>query len=144
MMALLGGASVIFGPGMLESGITLDLAQLVADNELVAMTKFCRRGIEVSDATTAMEEIMTVGPGGHFLEQPSTLKGVRALSTPKLIDRTVREAWEAAGTPEFYENARREARRILAEHRPEPLPPDVAEQIHAVVTEADHEVGFYG
>jgi len=134
---------VIFGPGMLESGITFDLAQLVADNELIAMTKFCRRGIPVSDATTAMEEIMAVGPAKHFLEQPSTLEGVRELSTTKLIDREVREAWEAAGSPEFYEKARGEARRILAEHRPEPLPDDVAEQIHAVVVRADQEVGVF-
>ena len=44
MMALLAGASVIFGPGMLEAGITFDLAQLVVDNELIAMTKYCRQG----------------------------------------------------------------------------------------------------
>lgn len=143
MMALLGGASVIFGPGMLEAGITFDLAQLVVDNELIGMTKYCRKGIAVSDATTAMEEIMAVGPAGHFLEQPSTLKGMRSLSTTKLIDRQVREAWEEAGSPEFYEKARAEARRILEEHQPEPLPDDVAEQIHAVVVRADEEVGVF-
>ena len=86
---------------------------------------------------------MAVGPAGHFLEQPSTLKGMRSLSTTKLIDRQVREAWEAAGSPEFYEKARAEARRILEEHQPEPLPDDVAEQIHAVVVRADEEVGVF-
>jgi trimethylamine--corrinoid protein Co-methyltransferase len=143
MMALLGGASVIFGPGMLESGITFDLAQLVVDNELIGMTKYSRRGIVVSDATTAMEEIMTVGPAGHYLEQATTLKGARELSTTKLIDRQVRKAWEAAGSPDFYENARREARRILVEHEPTPLPDDVVDEIHAVVVRADEEVGVY-
>lgn len=141
MMALLAGASVIFGPGMLESGITFDLAQLVVDHELIAMTKYCRRGIAVNDATTAIEEIMAAGPGSHFLEKASTLKGMRDLSTTKLIDRQVRESWEAAGSPEFYQQARREAQRILEEHRPQPLPGDVAGEIRAIVAAADREVG---
>jgi trimethylamine--corrinoid protein Co-methyltransferase len=141
MMALLAGASVIYGPGMLEAGITFDLAQLVVDAELIAMTKYCRAGIPVNDATTAIEDIMAVGPAGHFLEQASTLKGMRGLSTTKLIDRTVREAWEAAGEPDFYLKARQEARRLLAEHEVEPLPDDVTHQLAAIVAEADREVG---
>lgn len=143
MMALLAGASVIFGPGMLESGITFDLAQLVVDHELIAMTKYCRAGIAVNDATTAIEEIMTAGPASHFLESASTLKGMRNLSTTKLIDRQVRESWEAAGSPALYEKARQEARRILEEHSAQPLPEDVAEEIHALVVAADQEVGVF-
>jgi trimethylamine---corrinoid protein Co-methyltransferase len=86
---------------------------------------------------------MAVGPGGHFLENASTLKGMRGLSTTKLIDRQVREAWEEAGEPDFYEKARVEARRILAEHEPSPLPDDIAEQVHSVVVRADAEVGVF-
>jgi trimethylamine--corrinoid protein Co-methyltransferase len=141
MMALLAGASVIYGPGMLESGITFDLAQLVVDSELIAMSKYCRAGIPVNDATTAIEEIMSIGPAGHFLDSASTLKGMHGLSTTRLIDRQVRESWEAAGSPDFYETARRDARRILAEHEVEPLPKEVAEEMAAIVTEADREVG---
>jgi trimethylamine--corrinoid protein Co-methyltransferase len=143
MMALLGGASVIFGPGMLEAGITFDLAQLVADSELIAMSRYCRAGIAVNDATTAIEDIMAVGPAGHYLEQASTRAGLKGLSTTKIGDRQVRENWEAAGSPEFYEKARERARSILVEHEPAPLPDDVAEQIHAVVMRADQEVGVF-
>ena len=132
---------MIYGPGMLEAGITFDLAQLVVDAELIAMTKYCRAGIPVNDATTAIEDIMAVGPGGNFLESASTLRGVRDLSTTKLIDRNVREAWEAAGSPDFYEAARQEARRLLREHEVEPLPDDVADEVRAIVAEADAEVG---
>ena len=144
MMALLAGASVIYGPGMLEAGITFDLAQLVVDSELIAMTKYCRAGIPVNDATTAVEDIMAVGPAGHFLERASTLQGMRGLSTTKLIDRQVREAWEAAGSPDFYQAARQEARRILAEHEPTPLPDEVAEEIRAIVVQADSEIEAAG
>ena len=69
---------------------------------------------------------------------------MRGLSTTKLIDRQVREAWEAAGSPDFYQTARQEARRILAEHEVEPLPDEVAEEIRAIVAHADSEIGATG
>lgn len=136
-MAMLAGASTIYGPGMLEMGVTFDIAQLVADNEIVAMTKHCRRGIPVRDDTTAIEEVMAVGPGGEFLSTELTLKHMRSQSTAKIINRQVHEAWEGAGSPEYYETARREAKRILAEHEVEPLPDEVSKRIRAIVKKAD-------
>jgi trimethylamine--corrinoid protein Co-methyltransferase len=105
------------------------------------MTKYCRAGIAVNDATTAIEDIMAVGPAGHFLDKASTLEGMRGLSTTRLIDRQVRESWEAAGSPDFYETARQEAKRLLSEHEVEPLPDEVAEELRAIVADADSEVG---
>jgi trimethylamine---corrinoid protein Co-methyltransferase len=136
-MAMLAEASIIYGPGMHESGFTFDLAQLVIDNEIIAMTKYCRNGIAVNDMTTCIEEIIAAGPGSHFLDSPSTLAGMRGLSTTKLIDRQVREAWEAAGSPAFYENARKEARRLLQTHVVEPLPEEATRRIRAIVDAAD-------
>lgn len=134
---MLGDASIIYGPGMHESGFTFDLAQLVIDNEIIAMTKYCRNGIAVNDVSTCIEEIISVGPGNHFLDSPSTFAGMRDLSTTKLIDRQVREAWEAAGRPDFYERAKDEARRLLKTHVVEPLPAETVAQIRAIVDAAD-------
>jgi trimethylamine--corrinoid protein Co-methyltransferase len=137
LLAMLAGASTICGPGMLETGVTFDVAQLVADAEIVAMTKHVRRGIPVNDRTTFVDEIISVGAGNEFLSSKSTLKGARSLSQTKLIDRQVREAWEAAGSPDYYEQAKKEARRILAEHEIEPLPADVAQEVRAIVEGAE-------
>ena len=134
---------MIYGAGMLESGVTFDLAQLVMDAEMIALTKYAREGIQVGDATTAIEEIIEVGPANHYLQRKSTLAGVHKLSTTKFIDRQVREGWEMSGSPGVYELARKEAKRLLAEHEVEPLPDDAAERIHAMVVKADEEVGFF-
>lgn len=134
---MLAGASTIYGPGMLESGMTFDAAQLVADNEFVAMTRYVRSGIAVNDATSSLEEIMQVGPAGNYLELESTLTGARGLSAPKLIHRNVREAWEAEGSPDFYLEARKEAKRILAEHEVSPLPDGMRAEIRSIVAKAD-------
>lgn len=128
---------------MLESGVTFDLAQLVMDAEMIALTKYARQGIQVGDATTAIEEIIDVGPGNHYLERRSTLEGVHKLSTTKFIDRQVREGWEISGSRGVYELAREEAKRLLAEHEVEPLPDGAAEQIRAMVVKADEEVGAF-
>lgn len=117
--------------------MTFDAAQLVIDDEIVAMTRFFKRGVPVNDGTTSVEEIMTVGPAGDFLELDSTLKGFRALTAPRLIDRKVREAWEADGRPDFYEKGRARARQILAEHEVEPLDADVQAELRAIVARAD-------
>jgi trimethylamine--corrinoid protein Co-methyltransferase len=140
-MAMLAGASIIYGPGMLESGVTFDLAQLVADNELVAMTRYCRRGITVNDDTTLLDEIAAVGPAGLFLDRESTYKGMRGLSTTKIIDRRSYPAWEEVGSPDYYETAKKEAKRTLAEHEVQPLSDEAAHEIEAIVDKAEREMG---
>ncbi|OFW59462.1 MAG: hypothetical protein A2133_07465 [Actinobacteria bacterium RBG_16_64_13] len=126
---------------MLEMGVTFDIAQLVADNEIVAMTKHCRRGIPVSDATLMTDEIATVGPGGEFLSAKGTLAGMRSQSDARIIDRQVREAGGEAGSPAFYETARKEAKRILAEHQVPPLPKEVSEEVRSIIAKAEREAG---
>ena len=69
MMALLAGASVIYGPGMLEAGITFDLAQLVVDNELIAMTKYCRAGHRGERRHDGYRRDHGRRSRGHFLEK---------------------------------------------------------------------------
>ena len=137
VMAMLAGASIIEGPGLVEAGQTMDFAQLVADAEIVAMTKAARVGIPVNDRTTFVDEIISVGAGNEFLSSESSLMGARSLSQTKLIDRQVREAWEEAGSPDYYEQAKKEARRILAEHEIEPLPADVAQEVRSIIATAE-------
>jgi trimethylamine---corrinoid protein Co-methyltransferase len=144
LMAMLAGSSSIYGPGMLEAGVTFDLAQLVMDNEVIAMTRYARAGIPVDDSTTSLDEILEVGPAGNFLERPSTLKGMSGLSSPKFMDRQVRESWEGIGSPEMYAQAATAAREILATHKVDPLPADVASEVHRLVEEADRELAGDG
>jgi trimethylamine---corrinoid protein Co-methyltransferase len=144
MTTMLAGSSIIYGPGMLESGMTFDPAQLVIDDEIVAMTRFLKKGVAVNDATTAIEEIIAVGPAGNFLERDSTLNGFRALTSPRLIDRKVREAWEADGSPDFYLKARARARQLRDEHEVEPLDGDVLAEIRSIVTTADSRYAAAG
>lgn len=141
LMAALAGANIIYGPGMLESGITFDFAQLVMDCEFARMIKHTVRGFEVSDETLAADVIAQVGPAGHFLGHAHTLEHMRTQSRTDLIDRRRMEKWQAAGATDIYTRAASKARHILENHRPEPLPDDVAAAIRAIVRETEGELG---
>jgi hypothetical protein len=81
---------MIYGLGMLESGITFDYGQLVLDCEFARMIKFTLQGIPVNDDTLAVDAIKEIGPGRDFLMHPTTFKGMRNQSKPELIDRRMR------------------------------------------------------
>ena len=59
------------------------------------MIKFAVGGIPVSDETLAVEDIAAVGSFGDFLSLDATYRHMREQSSPKLIDRRVREDWQA-------------------------------------------------
>ena len=137
----MAGANLIYGAGMIESGVTFDCGQFVMDNEFARMIKSVVAGIPVTDETMAVEDIAKVGPFGDFLSLDSTLQFMRGQSQPKLIDRRVREDWAAAGGKDLHERSQEEARRILATHVPEPLPDDVVREIRRIVDAADAAEG---
>ena len=136
-MAALAGANLIYGAGMTESGVTFDYAQYVLDNDMAKMVKHAVQGVPVSDETLDLTDIHAVGSFGDYLSLHSTLEHMRELSQPRFMDRRVREDWQAMGARDAYAAAGETARQILAEHRPEPLPSDVADEIDAVVSEAE-------
>jgi trimethylamine--corrinoid protein Co-methyltransferase len=133
----LAGANLIYGAGMIESGVTFDAGQFVMDNEFARMIKQAVKGIPVDDETLAVDDIARVGAFGDFLSLGATLRHMRELSEPRFIDRRVREDWEAQGARDIYGRCLAEARQVLEDYRPEPLPADVAAQLRAIVEETD-------
>jgi len=140
-MAALAGANLIYGAGMIESGVTFDCGQLVMDNEFARMIKHVVAGIPVDDETLAVEDIAKVGAFGDFLSLDATLKHMRELSQPEVLDRRVREDWEARGSRDLYATCVEKARDVIREYVPEQVPDDVAARVHAIVEETDRAAG---
>jgi len=136
-MAALAGANLIYGAGMTESGVTFDYAQYVLDNDMAKMVRHAVQGVPVNDETLDLADIHAVGSFGDYLSLDSTLKHMRERSQPRFMDRRVREDWQAMGARDAYAAAKEAAIQILDEHRPEPLPDDVAREIDAVVQQAE-------
>jgi trimethylamine--corrinoid protein Co-methyltransferase len=140
LIAALAGANLIYGPGMLESGITFDFAQLVLDNEFARMIKQTVRGFSINDESLAVDVIKSVGPSKDFLAQEHTLKHMRAHSRPELIDRSDMETWQASGATDSYQRAVEKTRDILQNHKPDPLPEEVLADIRSIITETEGEL----
>ena len=99
-------------------------------------------GIPVNDETLSVDEIHAVGPAGEYLTRDNTAKLFKELrSIPKFIDRNPRGGWEEAGCPDILEKAEEEARNILENHKPEPLPEGTRAEIRSIVQEAEKELG---
>ena len=137
----MAGANLIYGPGMLESGITFDFAQLVLDNEFARMIKQTIRGFTVDDESLAVDVIKSVGPSKDFLAHDHTLKHMRTHSRPELIDRSGVETWRASGATDSYQRALDKTRDILRNHKPDPLPQKVLADIRSIITETEGELG---
>ena len=126
---------------MIESGVTFDLGQLVMDDEIARMIKHVVAGVRVDDESLAVDDIAAVGAFGDFLSLDATLRHMRELSQPALLDRRVREDWEERGSSDLYTRCLAKARDVLREYHPEPVPDDVAARIRAIVEETDSLAG---
>jgi trimethylamine--corrinoid protein Co-methyltransferase len=133
---------MIYGLGMVESGITFDFGQLVLDAEMARMIKHVVNGVPVDDETLAVNVSREVGPFGDFLCHKHTLRRMRSQSQPEFMDRTTREAWEKKGSQDVYQKAIEKVKHILATHQPEPLPQEVQNKIRSIVEETEKEMGI--
>ncbi len=137
----MAGANLIYGAGMLDSGLVFSYAQLVIDNDIFKMIRKVMQGMHIDDENLAVDIINSVGPGGDFLMQDHTMKYMRTLpSAPNLIERGNRERWLSFGGKGLGERAAEIAADILANHKPAPLSDEAKSEIRAIVEEADVEM----
>jgi trimethylamine--corrinoid protein Co-methyltransferase len=137
----LDGGQIVHDLGYLESGLTGSLAQLVICHEILGWLGHFVRGVEINDETLALDVINEVGPDGQFLDCEHTLRHFRELWYPSLFDRNNFSGWMANGGKTLNERAAQRVAAILAEHKPEPLPEDVAQAVHAIVERAEAQYG---
>ena len=139
LLPALAGANVVYGCGMLEMGITFDLAQLVLDNEIASMILHTLQGVPVSDTTLAVDVIKEMGIGRDYLAHETTFNYMRTQSQARLMDRQMRANWAAAGGKDIYARAHEKMLEILKTHQPAPIAESVLEELRTIVTEAEKE-----
>jgi trimethylamine--corrinoid protein Co-methyltransferase len=133
LLPTLSWPDILVGPGLLGA-ITLSLEQLIIDLEVFRLSKRMRRGI-AADTDDWLEDVITaVGPGGHYLGEPSTVKRVRGnewyISQIGMHDSF--ELWDAAGRPTLMEEAREIVNQMLTTHEPLPLGEDVERELRRI------------
>jgi len=129
---------LIYGPGMLEMGMTFSFGQLVIDDEIAAMVKRVISGIDFEDTLMGVDLIKEIGIGGHFLSERHTLEHLRSEQVQStVIDRRVREDWVDLGSKSIIQSANEKAAELIRSHKPEPLPEDMAKELKRIVKSAE-------
>jgi trimethylamine--corrinoid protein Co-methyltransferase len=136
---VLSGADLIQGPGALDTSNMMSLEQIVVDDEIARMCQRLRDGVEISPEKNYFEDIVAVGPGGHFLGQRNTRNAARGgeFLAPILVDRHPFNQWAELGRPDLYDKAKIRVEEILASPQKNPLPEDVAGKLDEIIRKAD-------
>jgi trimethylamine--corrinoid protein Co-methyltransferase len=142
MAVLLSGANYIWhSAGWNEAGMHCSVAKFVVDAEQCAMGYRMAEGIRWDDFDEALAAVRDVGPGGHYLGHPHTLKNFgRAFFMPKLFDNSSVEQWMAEGSREITERALAEARAMLAAYEEPKLDPGVDEALRDFIARREREI----
>jgi trimethylamine--corrinoid protein Co-methyltransferase len=131
------GPDMAPGLGLLEGYTLLYPEKLLLDDEIYQSLKFMTGGFHMSDETLALDEIMQVGPGGHFLDRDSTLKNIRKLWQPGISHQ-----WSAEKQDFFdpQEAAIEKTKWILKNHEPKPLDEKAADELKRIIKTAENEL----
>lgn len=136
LLPVLAGANIIYGGGILDSGIVMSLGQLVADADVIRMYRKAQEGIPVNDITMALDVIREVGIRGNFLGEEHTLDHYNEQSKPEIFQRGV----PTANAKDLKKLADERALKILEENRDKlSVSQEVADKIHQMVLEAEEK-----
>jgi trimethylamine---corrinoid protein Co-methyltransferase len=132
--ALAGAQYNHHAAGMLESMLTVAYENYLIDDDINGQVMRLVRGLEVSEASLSLDAIHDVcyeGPG-HYLGHPQTLELMESeFHYPHTTDRSTRADWEAAGSLDMRQRARRQARAMLQNNFPAILPNAIDQQLRA-------------
>jgi trimethylamine--corrinoid protein Co-methyltransferase len=138
-MAVMAGTDLMdLSMGSIEAYNTTSFEQMVIDNEIAGMALRSAEGIEVNDETLAINVINRVGPGGNYLVDKHTLNWFKKeYYKPTLSNRETRSVWEKSGSKDIRQEARKQAKKILAEHEPEPIDKTCWKEITEIIKEVE-------
>jgi trimethylamine--corrinoid protein Co-methyltransferase len=134
LLPVLAWPDILVGPGLLGGSMVLSFEQLLIDVEVFRICKRARQGMSAAGERWLEEVISVVGPGGNFLSEESTVRGVRGgeWCISQLGVHDTFEGWVAAGKPGLLEEARQKVEQILATHQPLPLPTEVERELDRI------------
>ena len=125
------------GIGGLDQAKGASLEQVVIDADIWESIRDIRREVVFDDDHFAINMIEEVGPGGNFLRLPHTVRNMRKeLFVPSPDKSALFDLYRSVSDQKaVVEQAKKRVKRILAEHRPEPLDGDVEKTIGAIMAE---------
>jgi len=124
-----------------EAGMVHCMTKLIVDAEQNLLMAKYAQGVDFDKFDEAMESIKRVGPGGHYLGDPFTLKHFRdAFISPEILDYEAYEQWKVNGQREMSQRAREKARDMLAQYEAPSMDIAKREELDAYVARRQQEI----
>ena len=131
--ALLHGANIVHDVGFMDSGLQASLQLMAICADFIGFLRAATAGVTVNDETLALDLIKELGPTGDYMSHDHTMRHFREPYYSKLAEKGVYAQWLHKGATTMEQRAGRRIDKILAEHEPDPLPPDVQRDIARIV-----------
>ena len=131
------GPDMAPGLGLMEGYTLLYPEKLLLDHEIHQALRFMTADLPVNDESLALDEIMTVGPGGHFLDSDSTLQNVRQLWNPGI---SYQWSPEMQDFRDPREAAIEKTKWILQNHKPDRLEEKESKELKQIIVSAENEL----
>lgn len=137
MMSALAGVNYMTQSiGGMDMGLSVSYRKIMIDHEMLGSVIRCLEGIKVDEEALAYEVIKNVGPGGTFLTHMHTYKNFkREHFIPNLADANSYTIWNNKGRISLEEKAKNQVEDILANHKPNPLPQSVVDELDTLEKE---------
>jgi trimethylamine--corrinoid protein Co-methyltransferase len=129
---LLEGANIIYGVGAVDAGASISYTQMVLDDELIGGLRRLMEGIDLHDLAEEVALIKANTPRGNFLRAKHTRRTFRQHWLPEILSRESYTTWRAKGQS-IEQTCRRQAREILSQHQPSPLPASIEAELERIV-----------
>jgi trimethylamine--corrinoid protein Co-methyltransferase len=144
VLGALAGINMISGPGMLDFESCFSLEKLVIDAEIAGMAKRLVAGMIERERPLALDVIRAVGHSADFLSTDHTYRWFREEQyiPSSLVDRDVREAWEAKGALDANERAHQRVEELIAAYEPRELPAEAVRELKAITLHAAQAAGM--
>jgi len=136
LVAVMAGADAISGAGLLAGGATADAVALALDAEIASYVAATCDGIQVDDATLAVEVVEKVGIGGNYLGERHTRRNMRDVWRPRFFDRTPLEQWEREGRRGSVDLAAGFVQKTFTDRPVDPLDPEIVTELDRIARDA--------
>jgi trimethylamine--corrinoid protein Co-methyltransferase len=130
---------ILCGPGLMGGSMILSLEELLIDVEIYKIAQRVYQGISTDEDKWLIDVIDSVGPGGHYIAEPSTVAGTRGGEwyIPSLGWHESFEVWEEMGRPSLLDEAKERVDNLLNNHEPIPLGEDVERELDKIAMRAE-------
>lgn len=142
LLTALSWPDIMVGPGLLGGSMVLSLEQFLIDAEVFRRCKKAHRGIPGTDEKWLEDVIASIGPGGHFTAEESTVEALHAgewyMSDTGLHEPY--ENWVKKGKPLLVDEMRDKVDAMLSSYESLPLSDDIERELTILKNKAKQSV----